>query len=526
MSAITPDSFVKLVRFDVTKENQITFPDGVAQVNYFLNAEGIEASDFTYVRQEGKIRFPYVIDYIEKYNYVVVQNTPYNYKYYFYYITDMKYVNDEMTDVFIKLDVFQTFQFDFIYKQSFVEREHVNDDTIGKHTIPEGLETGEYVVNTYQYYDRFDSQVLVVLASTPVDANGMYAQDVHATITNLNGVYYYGKCYICENPFDLTNLLWGYTVNTYSGGVDSINSMYLVPRSCINWSDISHVYMPEIEYQDIKEYYSTAPMVYTESFTKPSTLNGYSPKNKKLLTYPYCFLLISNNNGNSNIFHYEKWKSANCQVSFSCVPTAGASIKMSPYLYTENQGYDEEEGLIAGKFPMLNWNIPEYATWLNRNALNLTGQIVVGGTQIVTGAVSGNVEGVFNGLTNTLGVVKQMYEHKMQPDSARGNINGADVNIASDQNGFYFYKKSIKKEFAQIIDNFFSKFGYKVNLLKVPNISGRENWNYVKLIEANVEGNIIPEKYLNEYKQMLNKGITFWHNPATFLDYSQNNPII
>lgn len=119
-----------------------------------------------------------------------------------------------------------------------------------------------------------------------------------------------------------------------------------------------------------------------------------------------------------------------------------------------------------------------------------------------------------------------MYEHKMIPDSSRGNINGADINTASDQNGFYFYKKSIKAEFARIIDDFFSKFGYKVNRIKQPNIYGRQNWNYVKTVNAIVEADNVPEKYLEEYRQMLNSGITFWHNPATFLDYSQSNNIV
>ena len=77
---INPQSYVKLVRFDVTKENQITFSDGVAQVDYFRNVlNGIEASDFTYIRQENKIRFPYIIDEIETFNYLIVQNLPYNY---------------------------------------------------------------------------------------------------------------------------------------------------------------------------------------------------------------------------------------------------------------------------------------------------------------------------------------------------------------------------------------------------------------------------------------------------------------
>ena len=195
-------------------------------------------------------------------------------------------------------------------------------------------------------------------------------------------------------------------------------------------------------------------------------------------------------------------------------------------MYTNNNGYDEEEGLIAGKFPYMNWATQSYNDWLSRNSLNLTGQFFVGGLQTVAGISLGEPTTAITGLTNTLNVAKQMYEHKMIPDSSRGNINGADINTASDQNGFYFYKKSIKSEFAKIIDDFFSKFGYKVNRIKQPNIYGRQNWNYVKTVNAIVEANNVPEKYLEEYRQMLNSGITFWHNPATFLDYSQSNNIV
>ena len=38
----------------------------------------------------------------------------------------MEYVNDSMTNIYIKTDVFQTWQFDLIYKQSFIEREMIN----------------------------------------------------------------------------------------------------------------------------------------------------------------------------------------------------------------------------------------------------------------------------------------------------------------------------------------------------------------------------------------------------------------
>lgn len=520
MSAITPDSFVKLVRFDVTKENQITFPDGVAQVNYFLNAEGIEASDFTYVRQEGKIRFPYVIDSIEKYNYVVVQNTPYNYKYYFYYITDMKYVNDEMTDVFIKLDVFQTYQFDFIYKKSFVEREHVNDDTIGKHTIPESLEMGEYVVNSYDRYEGFNRYCAFITATKPYD---IASEEIACSSVYVNGVPFSTFIYIAFSPTDIMHLLEFFTENPIAGA-ESITSIYFIPRNLIN-EDSYYTTM----YKGYNVYVyegEIAPFIFNHNESKPTALNGYTPKNKKLLTYPYCFMVASNNSGSSNIYQYEKWKSANCQFDISCVATCGCSIKLVPREYTENHGYDEEEGIMCGKFPISNWVTQGYETWLSQNALNLNGQVATGILATAYGFSSKDIGTGVSGILQIADVMKQVYQHNMTPNSANGNVNGGDLNFAQENLTFFFYKKSIRAEMAKVIDDYFSMFGYKVNALKIPNITGRQNWNYVKTINANVEGNNIPEKYLNEYKEMLNNGMTFWQNPATFLDYSQNNPII
>lgn len=65
-------------------------------------------------------------------------------------------------------------------------------------------------------------------------------------------------------------------------------------------------------------------------------------------------------------------------------------------------------------------------------------------------------------------------------------------------------------------------YGYQTNEVKIPNLNNRPNWNYVKLIGANIIGNI-PEIDLLEIKNLFNNGITLWHNTNTFLDYSQNN---
>ena len=46
-------------------------------------------------------------------------------------------LNDEVTQIKLRTDVWQTWQLSLTYKPSFIEREHVDDDSFGWHTIPE-----------------------------------------------------------------------------------------------------------------------------------------------------------------------------------------------------------------------------------------------------------------------------------------------------------------------------------------------------------------------------------------------------
>lgn len=125
------------------------------------------------------------------------------------------------------------------------------------------------------------------------------------------------------------------------------------------------------------------------------------------------------------------------------------------------------------------------------------------------------------GVANTIG---EIYKESKLPPQANGNLNSGDVTAAMGKNDFFFYGMSIKKQYAKIIDDYFSTFGYKINDVKIPNVTGRLNWNYVKTINCNILGDI-PQEDLQTLKDMFNSGVTFWHNPNTFLDYSQSNSI-
>ena len=130
---ITPNTEIFLLKSPLTLSNkhQITFSSKQAQFEYFYSLPKLEVDSSSYQRKNEIIRYPAHIDTIINYNYCMYQNENYLDKWFYAFITGMRYINDGMTEISITTDVFQTWQFDLIYKQSFVEREMINtlDDT-------------------------------------------------------------------------------------------------------------------------------------------------------------------------------------------------------------------------------------------------------------------------------------------------------------------------------------------------------------------------------------------------------------
>lgn len=74
----------------------------------------------------------------------------------------------------------------------------------------------------------------------------------------------------------------------------------------------------------------------------------------------------------------------------------------------------------------------------------------------------------------------------------------------------YVVYKSIRKEIAQRIDTFFTRFGYRTNRMGIPNIYKRPYFSFLKCHNAIIGGNI-PAEDKEALKVILQKGVTFWH---------------
>ena len=515
---VTPAGSISLCRTNLENDykNTLSWASASAQTTYFNNLPNqVSFSDYTYMKKDGKIRVGTPIDDIINYNYCYYNNSGFTTKRYYCFITRMEYVNENCTDIYIETDVFNTWYFDIIWNRCFVEREHVNDDSVGANTYPEGLETGEYVCNG-ETIKNTDMVEMVYLVQVSKWATGTTIP----ICTKVGGIPQAGGFYIFDDVDVLVQV-----ISAYGDGIaEAIKNVYIVPK----WTTTITGSITQSQWDG-----SISPASKIDHVDMPTTINGYSPRNKKLLCYPYQYITVFNNNGSANNLHYELFSNTNhqCQFSILGIPSVGGSIKCTPINYN-GQNANREETIMCGKFPTLSWSEDTYTNWLTQNSVNIASSIAGDAAQIAIGAAlvgsgasiggAGNIAAGVVGITNTLGTI---YQHSLVPYTLRGNTNGGDITTADGSNTFYYDRKSIKYETAQKIDEYFDMFGYKVCRVKIPNITGRSNWNFIKTIDCNCDGNI-PQDDLETIKKACNSGITFWHNPSNMYNYSLSNTIV
>ena len=439
-------------------------------------------------------------------NYIAFQNPDFSSKWFFAFITGVKYISDAVTRITFEVDEWQTWYDNFSSKICFVEREHVNDDTVGLHTIPENLETGEYITNAVDTL-YFNDLCFLVNVSEFVNGTVTYA-------TNVNGVWMAGGFYVFDNITSMVSIIQSYQKE------DVVKQVYIVPKFLLDINSYNTQFSGKID-----------PTYITKTITKPSTVGGYNPVNKKLLTYPYISLLETNNNGSSNIFRYENFN-GNPTFSIGGCATVGASIVSIPTNYNEG---NETNMLIAGKFPTCSWSEDAYTNWLTMNSVNVLGtpvnpidmNYIGAGALAIGGLIAGNPLGLIGAGGMVFNAMQQQYQHEILPDSFKGNINGGDFLTASGKNGYIFYDMCIKPEYASIIDKYFSRFGYQVNNLKIPNITGRSAFNYVKIGGAEeIAGGSIPITAEDEINKIFRAGVTVWHNHENIGNFNITNNIL
>ena len=461
-------------------KNTLYFANSTAQHNYFNSNISRTYNNVSYQSETRTFRCPDQIDSVRQHNYMMWQNSAYSGKWFYAFIKKMTYVSDGYTDVEFEVDPLQTWMFDITVRPSFIEREHTNNDSWGANTVPENLETGEYICNEHyrdSTMDNYSNDLCFIMASTSQPVAGE-AKDTVAGSARYNGVYtgltYYR--YDSTNPIDIMLEIFA-----NSGKTEAINGVFMAPK----WlAPLSGGVL-----RDVAQ--SGSPYQFDISVSKQSTLNGYNPRNNKLKCFPYNYLLVSNNIGQNSIMHYEKFSASTATFRVKGVLNPGCSINLTPRDYNGSHNSDID-AIQLGKFPICNYRNDMYTNWLTQNSVNTKLDVgrgvlkIVGGTLLLASG-AGSLEGaslIGLGGIDIFNSAKQQYEHSLTSPQAEGNINNGDVTYASGNERITLYQMSIRQEYCRVIDDFFDKYGYKTNRIKIPNQNSRPYWNYVQIASS------------------------------------------
>ena len=203
------------------------------------------ASDYSFIRTNGTIFTSFTYSQCLQANYIAFQNKDYSNKWFFAFIDDVIYAGEKNTEIKYTIDSWSTWYDYWTKKACYVLREHVNDDTIGLHTLSENLDVGDVVceVETEETSLNEDIWIAIESAWQPTD-NQSSGGEQYSGITLYNNQLFGNKIFLFQinTATDYTNIELFILRTNGDGHVADIKNLFAVPRCCNKSSDTHSTY--------------------------------------------------------------------------------------------------------------------------------------------------------------------------------------------------------------------------------------------------------------------------------------------
>lgn len=546
---VFPDSTLYIISgcpCDPDYEHTLYWPNKEGQHAYFMTKAKYKIHDMSYQRAKcDRIRVQYKVEDLYDCNYIAFKNTSFGNKWFYAFIDDVTYVNNITSEISYTIDVIQTWITEMDLQQSFVVREHSTTDVAGDNLIPEDVETGEMVASAWHIVNPFTS-FKIVMAQAYEDAAG----------TPVSGKFYgetFAQVRYVTFPCTASGISaiqsWIQSLGLF-GNNNAIVSIFMAPDSVL------------IEGTDTP----TSKTVYTQADTRVSLVrsDGSAVKNQKLNTYPYTYLAVTDCNGTVNKYAFEYFVNSIPKFEVHAGYSSNISLVLIPvgYKVGTSEAFNPVETLHFDGFPECMWGSDATAnrmvTSIMSGALGaISGATTGGAVGALVGGLVGGTEGLMSGTVADTNADWSLLQPpaKREDTSKRTNRKSKTARkrpplatqVASSllstpirplpQNthvgnpvplynagAFGFRQAQMRPlpQFIDRIDDYFSRYGYKTNRIKTPNISSRPQWNYVQTIGCKIGGSI-PCQDEKLICSIFDNGVTFWKHPENVGNFSLDN---
>lgn len=452
----------------------------------------------SYQRYTRTVKVEENVDFITDANYLEIMQGD---ETFFAFLDEYLYINDKTVELKYTIDPIATYLISkkVALGQSFVERCHSKTDNIGDNLIADSFGTNlEMVCSTVKSGLVTQDNASIVI-QTSVDLNEM-----NNSWGFLLEKTYTGVDYFAYGMSEIDNLKHQLATLNDNNKSDAIIKMYMFPSAYVD--SLSHMILRLVghSYQLDKNY---------------TAFGDYVPKNQKIYTYPYNYLIIDNSEGEQKEYHYEYFDSDSC--TFYCFPQISGtpSITLFPTGYYHSP--EASFSISMDDFPQCAWSSDYYKAWLAQNsgsfAIKTLGSLALalgtGSAYPATVAVQSAT--TWAGETYTA--------QKQAPQVHSSGTNSAFWDMA--RKDFYFIKKRLNSESAKIVDSYWTMYGYPAMCVMDVPLHNRESYTYVKTAGCNVSGNA-PSTFIDMIKNAFDSGITFWVTPGIMYKYNVSNSVL
>lgn len=514
----------------------------------------LHLTGFSWVPKSNVIKVPDNANSYIGYNYCVYKN---NGKLFCAFVTEVEYLANQTTGLHLLEDVWHTWGENLVVKRCMVARQHVLSDNLGQWRASEPAMTLEpYILANHMFETTYD---IVVVGTNAIphlkaSASGTIFQahsesDFDGSDAVSGGLYgglysgakYYG---FLNSPTTLNNFLDNLNK---CGAAESVCCMFMTSSVFVHVNADHTVSLKDANYSNA-------------SFSAPQNHGGgYVPRNKKCLTFPYAYAQMTDYNGGTMDVRYEDcntWGEVAYQLRAGLDPACTVFLMLRNHM---GQTLHLQSAMVVSQYPQCAWVFSAYQNWLAQNAstqnvkatnntLQALGGIAMtgigaalfatgagapaGGALAATGLTTAQVAAggmMLSGAGSAVGAglaegarQAQIQDQSKQPNKLSGSASGNSLqSIGLGQGGYVCV--GLQEQSARRLDQFFDVFGYQIDMVRVPDLTGRPSWNYVKTVGAQM-GGAIPADRLAAMNRSFDNGITFWHN-ADVGNYGLNNDL-
>lgn len=394
----------------------------------------------------------------------------------------------------------------------------------------------------------------------------LFARFIDTYGKTYSGLYYIGIDVPIENfsGSEISTFRVLCEVINAAGQANGVLTINLVPEFCfdaiINGVKVSPYYL----FNDNITYSPTAELA-PQSILIPNPCLGnsqnssYHPHNKKLYQYPYNILTVSNKDGIQTEFKFEYFNTPDATtINFHILGNFMSKVETMcfPRSYL-GVSTNYEYSIPGGAFGTVPFVSDTYKNWWAQNSFSWTANLLsnIGASAITAGVSATSPElamaadylsqgvrpsdymkeshiksarisgehvalSLGRGITSIASSLGTLATVSAKPDTLNTKYNSGTVISAIGKNGFLFTQKHIDNFHKEMLDEYFSVYGYATHKWLTPlnHINERQNWTYIKTQNSYAKGNI-PLIFLSQIQQIFDNGITFWNNPERVGNY-------